>query len=319
MIKVVSLFSGAGGMDLGFINAGFEIVWANDFEKAACDTYKKNIGDHIVCGDITNIKVKDIPDCDVVIGGSPCQGFSNSNRTTNFLDNPKNFLVREFIRVVKGKKPKVFVLENVPQILTAGDGQFIDEIKKVLKEYHITTKVLHSEKYGVAQKRKRAIIIGSKIGEISHPEPNGRIVTLREALAGITEDTPNQIDYSKSDDLTVKRMSYVEQGSNWKDIPEELRKKWTHSSMYRRLSLNEPSTTIVNFRKTMLTHPTENRIISVREAARIQGFSDDFIFYGTLAEKQQMVANAVPVKMAEAIANKIMKHMHNTVYIKEVS
>lgn len=325
IIKVVSLFSGCGGLDLGFIRHGFEVVWANDFNKAACDTYSKNIGNHIVHVDITQIKSEDIPDCDIIIGGSPCQGFSNSNRQDNFLDNPKNFLVREYIRIVKDKNPKIFVLENVPQIITAGNGKFVKEIINELNTYDIKVKVLNSADYGSGEKRKRAIFIGSRIGEINYPLKINKTKTVKECFEGLTDETPNQKDITKSADLLIEKMSHVPQGGNWRDVPKELwvdswYKGKTHSSVHKRLNLNEPSITITNFRKSYITHPTENRILSVREAARIQGFPDDFVFYGGLSEKQQMVANAVPVELAEAIAKQIKETVeYAEIYVENMS
>lgn len=313
-MKLVSLFSGSGGLDLGFIKNGFEVIWANDFEEETCHTYKENIGDHIVCGDITKISVDDIPDCDGIIGGSPCQGFSNANRQTNFLDNPKNFLVKEFIRVVKGKKPKFFVLENVPKLITAGKGRFIQEIKNELKDYKIEIKIMNAVDYGSSQKRKRAILIGCLNGTIEHPKPTHNIYrTVEQCFEGLHDEIPNQLDITNSGDNVKKRMSFVGQGGNWSDVPKELwANSWkvesTHSSIHRRLKLSEPSITITNFRKSLITHPTLDRIISIREAARIQGYPDDFIFYGGLSKKSQMVANSVPVDLSSAIAKHIKEH-----------
>jgi DNA (cytosine-5)-methyltransferase 1 len=155
----------------------------------------------------------------------------------------------------------------------------------------------------------RALFIGSRIGKIEFPEPIYNDLTVRDAFKNLNWNTPNQLDYSKSNNQSIERMSYVKPGHNWKDIPEPLRGKWTHSSMYRRLEWDKPSVTITNFRKTMLLHPEENRIISVREAARLQGFPDDYIFYGSLASKQQMVADAVPVTMVKIIAESIKEQM----------
>lgn len=212
-MKVLSLFSGCGGLDLGFKQQGFNIVWAIDFDKAAVNTYKQNIGDHIICDDIRNVNYKDIPDCDLVIGGSPCQGFSNANRHTSFLDNPRNFLVREYIKVVKEKQPKVFVLENVPQILTAGNGQFKEEIFKALSNYEIEVKVLNAADYGVSQVRKRAIFIGSRIGKITHPEKSiNTYKTLSEALNDLNELVPNQNEFRNSKIDTIERMKQIPQG-----------------------------------------------------------------------------------------------------------
>ena len=313
--KIVSLFSGSGGLDLGFIQAGFDIIWACDIDKSACETYKKNIGDHIHNIDITKLNIKDIPDGDIIIGGSPCQGFSNANRTNHFLDNPKNMLVKEYIRIVKGKQPKIFVLENVPQIITAGKGLFLKEIKDELNEYKITYKILNSVDYGVAQERRRAIIIGSKIGSIEHPKSNiNTYKTVRQAFEGLNNDIPNQLDYSKPKKTTIEYMKYVRQGGNFKDIPIELRPKGNHSNLYKRLHYDRPSITITNPRKSALTHPEENRILTIRECARIQSFPDNFIFYGNLAEKQQQVANAVPLLLSYNIALQILNKIEEVNY-----
>ncbi|MFK5977063.1 MAG: DNA cytosine methyltransferase [Sulfurovum sp.] len=173
--KVISLFSGAGGMDLGFIEAGAEIVWANDFDLDATITYKNNIGDHIVHGDITKIKNKDIPydNIDVVIGGFPCQGFSVANTKRN-MEDERNFLYKELLRVVKEKRPKYFVGENVKGLLSLGQGKVIDMIKEDFKDlgYELEAKVLNSADFGIPQTRERVIIIGNRINQpIIYPKP----------------------------------------------------------------------------------------------------------------------------------------------------
>lgn len=170
--RVLSLFSGAGGMDLGFINSNFEIVWANDFFKEACETYKKNIGDHIVCGDITKIASEDMPDnIDVVIGGFPCQGFSIANNRRSMKDD-RNFLYKEMLRVIKDKKPKFFVAENVKGILSMEKGKVIEMIKKDFESlgYKVDARLLNAAEYGVPQARERVVIIGNNIG-IENPYP----------------------------------------------------------------------------------------------------------------------------------------------------
>ena len=164
--RVVSLFSGAGGMDIGFIKSGFDIVWANDFSPWAVESYKHNIGDHIHLGDITKIKSSDIPDdIDVVIGGFPCQGFSIANTNRN-IEDERNFLYREMLRIIKDKKPSFFVAENVKGILSLGGGEIFKMIKKDFQNlgYKIDAKVLNSAKFGVPQARERVIILGNNIG-----------------------------------------------------------------------------------------------------------------------------------------------------------
>ena len=174
-MKVISLFSGAGGMDLGFVQAGFDIIWANDFEEDAVNTYKKNIGDHIVLGDITKISSKDIPgeegEVDVVIGGFPCQGFSIANKNRSMKDE-RNFLYLEMLRVIKDKKPKFFVAENVKGILSIEKGKVIETIVNDFKDlgYEVNYKLVNAADYGVPQARERVIIIGNRIG-VKNPFP----------------------------------------------------------------------------------------------------------------------------------------------------
>ncbi|WNL27334.1 DNA cytosine methyltransferase [Arcobacter cryaerophilus gv. pseudocryaerophilus] len=169
-MKVISLFSGAGGMDLGFVESGFEIVWANDFDLDATRTYSHNIGNHIVHGDITKIKSEDIPygkgEIDVIIGGFPCQGFSVANNKRS-IEDERNFLYREMLRVIKDKEPKYFVAENVKGILSLHHGKVFELIKSDFKElgYNLEARLLNSADYGVPQQRERVIIIGNRINK----------------------------------------------------------------------------------------------------------------------------------------------------------
>lgn len=170
--KVISLFSGAGGMDLGIIKAGFEVVWANDFEKDAVETYKKNIGNHIVLGDITKIKSSDIPlkkgEADLVIGGFPCQGFSIANKNRNINDE-RNFLYKQMLRVIRDKKPKFFIAENVKGILSLHKGKVIKMIIKDFEKlgYKVDVKLLNAANYGVPQQRERVIIMGNRLNLVN--------------------------------------------------------------------------------------------------------------------------------------------------------
>lgn len=172
--RVISLFSGAGGMDLGFINAGFDIVWANDFFKEAVESYKKNVDDRIVYGDITKIDSKEMPDdIDLVIGGFPCQGFSVAN-TKRSMKDERNFLYKEMLRVIDDKKPKFFVAENVKGILSMKKGKVIEMIKKDFRKlgYKVDARLLNAAEYGVPQARERVLIIGNRIGaENPYPIP----------------------------------------------------------------------------------------------------------------------------------------------------
>lgn len=315
-LALISLFSGAGMMDFGFKEAGFKLELAVELNEDAAKTYRVNLGDHMDVADITTYDKRKFASVGspVMIGGSPCQGFSSANRSSNFLDNPNNLLVRHYIDSIKSNPNcKVFVLENVPQLLSAGNGAFKDEIEDALSEFEITSGVLNAADYGEAQLRRRALMIGSKIGRIELPVPTrckSSYRTVGEAFVGLNETIANQKDYTNPNPTTMERMKHVPQGGNWRDIPNNLKTSKmhsgsTHSSVYRRLDESLPSITIANPRKSNITHPKLNRSLSIRECARLFGLPDDFIFKGNLSSMQQQVCNGVPVKLAFAVAQKI--------------
>ena len=194
-LKVAGLFSGCGGLDLGFIQAGYEVVWANDFNPDAVVTYKKNIGDHIICGDITKIKSSEIPDnFDVLLGGFPCQGFSIANSKRNMGDS-RNFLYLEMLRIIKDKKPKFFVAENVKGLLSMEKGRVINMIVNDFSKlgYKVDYKLLRASDYGVPQHRERVFIIGNRIGvenpfpKISHGISNNLFETNLKPFVSVKE------------------------------------------------------------------------------------------------------------------------------------
>lgn len=164
--KIASLFSGCGGLDLGFIQSGFEVIWANDFFKEAVETYKNNIGNHIVYGDITKIPSDQIPDgFDVLLGGFPCQGFSIANSKRS-MEDERNFLYKELLRLINDKQPKFFVAENVKGLLSMQKGKVLEMILNDFKSlgYKVDYRVLKASDYGVPQNRERVVIIGNRLG-----------------------------------------------------------------------------------------------------------------------------------------------------------
>lgn len=189
-MKIVSLFCGVGGFDLGFINAGHQIIWANDFDKDACKTYKHNIGDHIICDDIKNIKNDDIPDdFDMLLGGFPCQGFSISNKNRSIKDT-RNYLYLEILRVLESKRPKYFLLENVTGILSLAKGKIFENILKDLKNlnYQVEYFIFDASNFGIAQKRKRVFIFGFLEEKINiHLEISNKKITLRDAIKHLSK------------------------------------------------------------------------------------------------------------------------------------
>lgn len=202
--KLITLFSGAGGMDLGFKNAGFDILWACDFNKDAVNTYRKNIGDHIELCDIKSVDSKDIPgdpnEVDVIIGGFPCQGFSVANNNRSMKDE-RNFLYLEMLRIINDKQPKFFVAENVKGLISMSGGQVIQMIIEDFKKigYKVDYKVLNAADYGVPQARERVIIIGNRIGaENVFPEPTHADLTRTTDLFSFNKELLPHITVEKA-------------------------------------------------------------------------------------------------------------------------
>lgn len=202
--KIISLFSGAGGMDLGFKEAGFDIIWANDFNSDAVETYRKNIGNHILLGDITKIKSNEIPgeygEVDVVIGGFPCQGFSIANKKRSMEDS-RNFLYLEMLRIIKDKNPKFFVAENVKGLLSIEKGKVIEMIVRDFEKlgYEVNYRLLNAADYGVPQARERVIIIGNRIG-VENPFP---IKTHEDLYPGEENYGQLKIEFQNKDNCSL--------------------------------------------------------------------------------------------------------------------
>lgn len=283
----------------------------------------------------------------VLFGGPPCQGYSYSNRKTRNTKNPKNWLFKEFIRCAKLILPDWIVMENVPGLKRMDSGFFLKTICDDLRDlgYTPNVKILNAVDFGVPQKRERLFIVASKNG-IVFEFPEGSFVkkpvTVKDAIFDLPSLENGSIEeklqyktkalskyakllrgnnkrvtqnyVSKNSDNVVKRYNYIKQGNNWKDIPKELMSNYKdysrcHSSIYRRLNENNPSVIISNYRKSMIIHPTENRGLSVREAARLQSFPDSYEFSGSLDQKQQQVGNAVPPLLAKAIFSQLNNYV----------
>ncbi len=292
-------------------------------------------------------------DIDIIVGGPPCQGFSALNRHQKLEDDPRNKLFFQFLRFVKELRPKALMIENVRQILTNKDGFAKNKICELLEEmgYNVQYKVLDASDYGVPQKRLRAVFVGVRndIGKIDFNNINkyksSKKTTVDEALCDLYEieknassDETNEVyvisnqttnDYLKKihdgsnyifnhrinypNKDVQNRISYVPEGGNWKDVPEELfpsQRNNRHSNYMRRLDGKGQSTTI-DTGHAVYFHPKFNRVPSARESARIQSFPDRFIFLGNKSEQLRQVGNAVPPLMANAISNMILEVLDN--------
>ena len=311
VFDTVSLFSGAGLLDWPFKNDGsFDIRFAVDFDSSACETYRQNIGDHILCMDIRDLAESQVPDADLIIGGPCCQGYSNANRAEKTEQNIlKRLLIDDYIRIVRAKKPLMFLIENVEQFITKEKGKYLQKVLTELSDvYNITYSVVNDWEVGGYSKRKRMILIGSVKAMGKVIIPNVELVTkktVRDALSKVTADWYNYSDVTNPSPSTVAKMKQVPQGGNYKAI-KEMAHLDRHSCIYHRLAWDKPSITITNWRKINLTHPEKNRILTVSEAAAIMGLDNRFRFFGSLNDKQQQVGNGVTQAIA-CFAKSIIK------------
>lgn len=326
---LMDLFAGAGGFTQGFVQAGFVPIFAVENDEDAAATYNTNFGSHCLTDDINDIKR--FPSVDVIIGGPPCQGFSNLG--SHIPDDPRNQLWRHFVRAVEQAHPLVFVVENVPPLLRSEEGQELIRETQALG-YQVNAKILNAADYGVPQTRKRTIIIGTRVGHLTFPQathvhPKKRDLTtahlsdwttVRQAIGDLPlEPTGYMLHIGRNPTpKSFERYKHIPPGGNRWNLPRALmpdcwkRKTKGGTDLFGRLKWDEPCVTIrTEFfkpEKGRYLHPEAHRPITHREAARIQGFPDEFVFRGSKIEIAKQIGNAVPVKLAYTIAQAV-KHM----------
>lgn len=345
----VDIFSGAGGLSIGAEMAGIETILAVEYDKHASDSFKKNHKKAIVLNqDIRSVNPLEYLNHSpfILMGGPPCQGFSIANTKTRNLDNPNNWMFKEYYRFLKDLEPEWFLFENVEGFKSFANGKFAIDIEKEFKElgYETNSSVLTASDFGVPQKRNRFFIVGNKNGikfDFNSLKKQS-LVTVGEALSDLPKGlqngehrekcsyikeadsfylktmrkkakAPTQNLISRNKDYVIERYTYIKPGRNWQDIPSHLMQNYSdtknmHSGIYKRLDPEQPSVVIANYRKSMLIHPEEHRGLSLREAARLQSFPDHIIFEGPLSYKQQQIGNAVPPLLAKAIFSKILSY-----------
>ena len=321
----IDLFSGAGGFSLGFELAGFENIFSVEYDHEICNTYRYNFPNHklIEC-DIAKISNETILEIignqsvDVVIGGPPCQGFSMAgNIGRKFLDDPRNLLFKEFVRVVSLVRPQCFVMENVARLYTRLNGQTREEIKQNFEElgYVVKAEIVCAADYGVPQYRNRVLFIGKLTDDVMYPiefpkKYKGVAQTIRDAIdkypplqSGESSEIPNHeaMEHSKQ---MLEKMSFVKDGGNRMDIPENIRPQKGDVRKYIRYDSTKPSICITGDMRKVF-HYSQNRALTVRELAAIQSYPDNFIFLGSKIKQQQMVGNSVPPLLAKAIAEAV--------------
>lgn len=322
--RIVSIFSGCGGLDLGFHLEGYRTVWANDFAEWACKSFARNLGDVIRYKDITTIDPytdSTIPECDLVLGGFPCQDFSIIWKQPG-LNGTRGGLFRHFAEFVDAKKPKAFVAENVKGLLTANGGKAMDVIVKdfesIAPGYVVKPHLYNFAEYGVPQFRERVIFVGVRLDtgfRFVHPRPthgargSRPYVTAGEALAGAEQVAANN-ELINIKEKTRKMLELIPEGGNFRDIPADspYRVKGMISHVYRRIKLDEPAKTIIaaGGGGTWGYHYPEPRPLTNRERARLQSFPDDFVFEGSVAEVRRQIGNAVPPVGVRAVAKRLL-------------
>lgn len=319
----IEVCSGCGGLSSGFMNKGFKPILLNEIDKVCCETLKKNHSNvNIQCSDMNELNLDIYKDkIDILMGGVPCQSFSQSGKRKGLEDERGN-LILKFSDLVNNINPKIFIIENVKGLLSHNKGETFKYIISKLNKnglYNIYHKVLNANDYGVAQKRERLFIIGinkniKKIYEF--PLPDEKKLVLNDVLQNITEK-----EGYKYPEWKKNIMELVPQDGCWINLPIELQKSYMKSSynssggkrgIAKRLSMKKPSLTLTTSpcqKQTERCHPLETRPLNIREYARIQSFPDDYIFCGSIAQKYKQIGNAVPVKLSESIANSILNFL----------
>lgn len=339
---VIDLFCGCGGLSFGFIEAGYDVLLGIDHWKDAIVTFEnthKNAKG--IVADLFTVTPKDISkqtgikDIDIIIGGPPCQGFSIAGK--RIIDDERNQLYKSFVNFVDFYKPKSFLMENVPNIVSMGKGIVKDSIIEDFEKlgYTVVYKVLLASEFGVPQNRRRAFFVGTKNNkEFVFPEPTTKNpVNAKDAISDLSEKsiidgtnykTEPKSDYQKlirgksnfiynheitnHSEQTTNIISLVPDGGNYKDLPEELRKTRNVNIAWTRLNSKKPSFTIDTGHRHHF-HYKYNRVPTVRESARIQSFPDTFIFLGSKTSQYKQVGNAVPPILAQIIATELKKYL----------
>jgi len=364
--KCVDLFCGAGGLSLGFIQAGFSNIASNDFDSCAANTMKESHPDaKFLDGKIQDISASDIlriggikkGQLDCLVGGPPCQAYSVYNHQRGMHD-ARSGLFREYLRMVEGLHPKFLVIENVTGIQSIDDGVAVKEIESRLTEfgYKVKRTILKAEQYGVPQERRRLFFVANRLGidfewpEPTHSDSKGLMfykpfVNVEDAILDLPElkilggaecqqyTSQPASEYQQElrgesialfnhvapflAPINEERLKYIPQGGSWRNIPEHLlpagmkrARRCDHTKRYGRLHPKGLASTILtkcDLHWGAFIHPTQNRTLTVREAARLQSFPDYIKFCGPRSEQFRQVGNAVPPKLARAVAERIIQ------------
>ena len=329
-MKIVSFFAGAGGLDLGFENSGFEVIWANEYDKEIWETYEKNHKNTILDRrSIVDIQSNEVPDCDGFIGGPPCQSWSEAGSMRGIADK-RGQLFYEFMRILADKKPKFFLAENVSGMLLDIHKDALANIKQMFTDigYELSFSPLNVSDFGVPQDRKRVFFIGYRkdLGlKFQFPEPTTlkNKKTLLDAIGDLRDNVlPAKVgNYTNGNLCKIANHEYMIGGFSsifmsrnrvrtWNEVSFTIQAGGRHAPIHPQA----PKMKFIeqNIREFVQGEEDKYRRLSVRECARIQTFPDNFVFYyDNVVSGYKMIGNAVPVEMAQILGNKISKDLSN--------
>ena len=324
--RVVSLFSGAGGLDKGFEQAGFDIIWANEYDSSIWETFEYNFPNtHLDKRSIRNVPSIDIPECIGIIGGPPCQSWSEAGALRG-IEDERGQLFYEFIRILRDKKPLFFLAENVEGMLAQRHSEALANIKKLFREsgYNLSFRLINANNYNVPQDRKRVIFVGYRNDlnmTFEFPKMQEYKPVLKDAIWDLKDSVipAKEKNYTNGNECKIPNHEYMIGGFSTIFMSRNRVREWDEPSFtiqaggrHAPIHPQAPKMTFVEQNKREFVKGQEHlyRRLSLRECARIQTFPDDFIFkYSSVADGYKMVGNAVPVNMAYALASKIMQDL----------
>ncbi len=327
-MKLVTFFAGAGGLDLGFSKAGFDVIWANEYDKEIWETYEKNHTEvYLDKRSITDIPSDEVPDCDGIIGGPPCQSWSEAGALRGISDK-RGQLFYDFIRILADKQPKFFLAENVSGMLLPVHDNAVKNIKSMFKAcgYNLSFQLLNVSDFGVPQDRKRVFFIGyrSDLGlhfDFPKPTTSDNKIRLREAIGDLKDSALPALTghLTNGENCLIPNHEYMTGGfspiymsrnrvRSWDQVSYTIQASGRHAPIHPQA----PKMQLVKENVRIFVEGQEHlyRRLSVRECARIQTFPDDFHFYyKNIAAGYKMIGNAVPVRMAHILAKKILEDL----------
>ena len=329
-MNIASFFSGAGGLDLGFKLAGFNIIWANEYDKTIWETYRKNHPEtHLDTRSIVNVKGDEVFECDGIIGGPPCQSWSEAGALKGIKDK-RGQLFYDFIRILEAKQPKFFLAENVSGMLLGRHSEALKNIKEMFRNagigYELSFEMVNAVNYNVPQDRKRVIFVGIRKDlnfKYQFEKPNFEKITLADAIFDLQQNAMPALERNKTngEGCKIANHEYMIGGFSTIFMSRNRVRSWDEPSFtiqaggrHAPIHPMAPKMEFIEQNKRKFVTGSEHlyRRLSVRECARIQTFPDEFIFhYSNIADGYKMIGNAVPVNLAKFLALSIKKQIEN--------